>query len=57
METVFLSFSFRDEDRELVKLVEGMIESHGLRPVTGDSKIRASGFGTKSDWRRTPTSR
>jgi hypothetical protein len=37
METVFLSFSFRDEDRELVKLVEGMIESHGLKPVTGDS--------------------
>jgi hypothetical protein len=37
METVFLSFSFRDEDRELVKLVEGMIESQGLKPVTGDS--------------------
>jgi hypothetical protein len=37
METVFLSFSFRDEDRELVKYVEGIIESHGLKPVTGDA--------------------
>ena len=37
METVFLSFSFRDDDRDLVKLVEGVIESHGLKPVTGDS--------------------
>lgn len=36
METVFLSFSFRDDDRELVKHVEGIIESHGLKPITGD---------------------
>src|SRR4051794_2708610 len=37
METVFLSFSFRDEDQELVKYVQGLIESHGLKAVTGDA--------------------
>ena len=36
METVFLSYSFRDQDRELVKYVEGIIESHGLKSVAGD---------------------
>jgi hypothetical protein len=35
MKTVFLSFRFEEEDRELVDLVQRIIESHGLLPVTG----------------------
>ncbi len=34
---VFLSFSFRPEDRELVGQLESLLRSHGIRPVTGRS--------------------
>ncbi|MGF1469112.1 MAG: toll/interleukin-1 receptor domain-containing protein [Sandaracinaceae bacterium] len=36
MERVFLSYSFRPEDRDPAQWVRTVIESHGMRPVTGD---------------------
>lgn len=36
LDTVFLSYSFRDEDRDLVRDVSAVLESHDLRVVTGD---------------------
>lgn len=32
---VFLSFSFRDEDKDLVDLLERLLASHDVRPITG----------------------
>jgi hypothetical protein len=32
---IFLSFSFRDEDKELVELLQTLLRSHSVRPVTG----------------------
>ena len=32
---VFLSFSFRPEDKELVEQLQTLLRSHGIRPVTG----------------------
>jgi hypothetical protein len=37
MDRVFLAFSFRPEDRELVSGIEHLLESHNLRTVTGES--------------------
>ena len=36
MRTAFLSCHFGDSDRELVRRVETLLESHGLRVVTGE---------------------
>jgi hypothetical protein len=36
MRTVFLSCHFGDSDRELVRQAEGLLESHGLRVITGE---------------------
>jgi hypothetical protein len=36
MDTVFLSYSFRNEDRLLVSSIEDLLESHDLRAVTGE---------------------
>ena len=35
MRTLFLSFSFRDSDRDLVQKVEQLLASHGIQVVTG----------------------
>ena len=35
MDKIFLSFSFREEDRTLVSQVERLIRSHSILPVTG----------------------
>ncbi len=32
---VFLSFSFRPEDKELVEQLQTLLRSHGIRPITG----------------------
>lgn len=32
---VFLSFSFRDEDKDLVDLLDRLLASHDVRPITG----------------------
>jgi len=36
MRTVFLSCHFGDSDRGLMRQIEGLLESHGLRVVTGE---------------------
>ena len=36
MRTVFLSCHFGDADRDLMRQVEGLLESHGLRVITGE---------------------
>jgi hypothetical protein len=35
MKTLFLSFSFNDQDRDLVAGVERLLASHEIRPITG----------------------
>ncbi|MCC6390380.1 MAG: toll/interleukin-1 receptor domain-containing protein [Bryobacterales bacterium] len=35
MKSIFVSYSFRDQDRELVTEVEQLLASHGIRAVTG----------------------
>src|SRR5713101_9048875 len=36
MKTIFLSWHFGDSDRELVRQVDGLLGSHGLRTITGE---------------------